>query len=225
MKIIVSLTTWSKRISDCRTTIESMLKQNRRPDAIELNLDLENFPRGLADIPDWLKEMEAMNDNLWIYFRQSDIKCYQKFIPTIRRHCGTRYILVTADDDQEYPTNYLERIEKNMENADWLCTTHDVYTFGQYMSYGPRAIGAMLSKIDDDAIKNCPLDDHLIFHLMNKFKLVRGKNIGLQPKDLELGYSFRRYWLKDDPANVRHGDYPREQFVKERAYMQKRGIV
>ena len=225
MKIITSLTTWNKRINDCRTTIESMLKQTRRPDAIELNLDLENFPRGLADIPEWLKEMEAMNDNLWIYFRQSDIKCYQKFIPTIRRHCGTRYILVTLDDDNDYPTEYLERIEKNMENADWLCTTHDVYTFGQYMSYGPRAIGAMLSKIDDDAIKNCPLDDHLIFHVMNKFRLVRGKNIGLQPKDLELGYSFRRYWLKDDPANVRHGDYPREEFVKEREYMLKRGIV
>ena len=225
MKIIVGITTWNKRINDCRTTIESMLKQTRKPDAIELNLDLENFPRGLADIPEWLKEMEAMNDNLWIYFRQSDIKCYQKFIPTIRRHCGTRYILVTLDDDNDYPPEYLERIEKNMENADWLCTTHDVYTFGQYMSYGPRAIGAMLSKIDDDAIKNCPLDDHLIFHLMNKFRLVRGKNIGLQPKDLELGYSFRRYWLKDDPANVRHGDYPREQFVKEREYMHKRGIV
>ena len=103
MKIIVGMTTWTKRINDCRTTIESMLKQTRMPDAIELNLDLENFPRGLADIPDWLKEMEAMNDNLWIYFRQNDIKCYQKFIPTIRRHCGTRYILVTLDDDNDYP--------------------------------------------------------------------------------------------------------------------------
>lgn len=224
MKIIASMTTWSKRIDDCRTTIESMMKQTRRPDSIELNLDLENFPRGLADIPEWLKEMESMNDNLWIYFRQKDIKCYQKFIPTIRRHCGTRYILVTLDDDNDYPPEYIERIEKNMENADWLCTTHDQYTFGQYMSYGPRAIGAMLSKIDDDAIKNCPLDDHLIFHVMNKFRLVRGKNIGLQPKDLELGYSFRRYWLKDDPAKVRHGDYPIEEFKKERAWMEEHGI-
>lgn len=224
MKIIASLTTWSKRINDCRTTIESMLKQTRRPDAIELNLDLSNFPRGLADIPDWLKELENENYNFWIYFREKDIKVYQKFIPTIRRHCGTRYILVTLDDDNEYPPEYLERIEKNMENADWLCTTHDVYTFGQFCVYGPRAIGVMLRHIDDEAMQNCPLDDHLIFHLMNKYHLVRGKNIGLQPKDLELGYSFRRFWFNEDPSKIKHGSYPHEQFLRERAWMEKNGI-
>lgn len=227
-RIVCSMTTWSKRINQCKPTVIDILTQTRKPDLFVINLDFDNFPNGYVDIPEWLKELDKEYDNLEIHFEEHDMKVYEKFIPTIRRYTGDDYILVTHDCDVNYPSTYLEEIEENMKDCDWLCTKDDVITRGQEMVYGPRAVAALREEIDDDLILNIPLDDHLCFWVLNKYKLKRGHKIKSQTSDRQAGYSFRRFFVETDDISKLQDtscDYPFEEFVKERAYMQKRGIV
>lgn len=222
MKIIVSLTSWSKRINQTHNTLKSIINQTRRPDLVRLNLDFDNFKSGCADLPSELIELCD------IHFEEHDLKVWEKIMPTIRDIEDNDYILVTLDDDVTYPPTYLEEIEQNMKDCDWLCTKSDEYTMGQYMAYGPRAIDAIRREVDEDFMKNVPLDDHGIYWILQKYHLKRGKKIKSTCQDRQAGYSFRRFFMNvDDISKLQDtcGDYPHEQFVKEHKYMQKRGIV
>ena len=228
MNIIVSLTSWSKRIEQARATVDDLLAQTRKPDIIELNLDLENFPHGFMDTPKWVTEYVDKFDNFHVYFAEKDRKVYSKFVPTINRHAGEEYILITVDDDTCYPPTYIEEVETNMKGYDWLCTKDDVSTRGQEMVYGPNAVEALRNEIDDDMIQNIPLDDHLNFWILQKYKLRRGHKIKSQTSDRQAGYSFRRFFVEcEDESKLQDTtcEYPYEEFVKERQYMVRRGIV
>ena len=227
MKIIVSLTSWSKRINQAHNTIKSILNQTRKPDLVRLNLDFDNFPFGYADLPVELINLDKENDNLDIHFEDSDMKVWEKIMPTIYNIEG-EYILVTLDDDVTYPETYLEEIEENMKDCDWLCTKSDEYTMGQYMVYGPKAVAALREEVDYDFMKNIPLDDHGIYWILRKYNLKRGLKIKSECKDREEGYSFRRLFVKcDDVAELKDTScgYPNEMFITQLNYLIKRGII
>ena len=46
-KIIISLTSWSKRISNIPKVIDSILENTTLPDIIVINLSLQEFPKKL----------------------------------------------------------------------------------------------------------------------------------------------------------------------------------
>lgn len=227
MKIIVSLTSWSKRIGQAKSTVDSILNQTRKPDLVRLNLDFDNFPKGFGDTPKWVKEYLEKYDNFKVKFEAADMKVWEKIMPTIYEE-EDEYILITVDDDVTYPPTYLEEIEDNMKECDWLCTKSDEYTMGQYMVYGPRAVDALRNEVDYDFMKNVPLDDHGIYWILQKYKLIRGHKIASECEDRQAGYSFRRFFTDvSDVSKLQDtsGDYPFEELQKERVYMQKRGIV
>lgn len=227
-KIIVSMTTWSKRIGSCKPTLDSIINQTRKPDEIEINLDRDNFPNERKDIPEWLVQMENDNDNLHIYFQEHDMHCWEKLVPTIRRHIGDEYIDITLDCDVNYPPTYVEEIEKNMEDNDWLCSQWDDITQGQYSVWGPKAIEAFLKHVDDDLIENVPLDDLALFWIVHKYRLKRGKKIDAICEDRQQGYSFRRFFVDGyDEAELKDStcEYPYREFVKQTNYLRMRGIV
>lgn len=222
-KIIVSMTTWSKRIGTCIPTLKSILEQTVKPDAIEINLSYEQFPNGDKDIPEELKKLPVT-----IYWKEKDQHVWDKIMPTAHRHSKDGSIIVTLDDDVTYPKTYLEEIAKNMEGNDWLCTQHDDITQGQYMVYGPKAIEAFVKHIDDDFIENVPLDDLGLFWVMKKYDLKRGHKIDAVCEDRQHGYSFRRYFVDGyDESELKDTtcEYPHREFVKETNYLHSRGIV
>ena len=49
MKIIASMTSWPKRICNVATVLKSLLNQKIKPDLIELNLSLLEFPNKESD--------------------------------------------------------------------------------------------------------------------------------------------------------------------------------
>lgn len=227
MRIIVSMTTWNKRIGQCEPTLLDILNQDRKPDLFVINVDRENFPNGYDDIPEFMKKIDRENENLEIHFEEKDLHVYEKFIPTIRRYTDD-YILVTIDCDTNYPKEYLSEVERNMEGYDWLCTFDDVMTRGQECVYGPAAVRALREEIDDDLMKNVPLDDHLVLYILRKHHLKRGPKTECRTSDRQAGYSFRRYFVKTDDVsklNDTSCEYPREEFLKEYSYMVKRGII
>lgn len=96
------------------------------------------------------------------------------------------------------------------------------------MVYGPNAINVLRIEVDDDFMKNIPLDDHGIYWILQKYKLKRGKAITSQCNDRQAGYSFRRFFIETDNAAALQDtscEYPIAEFKKEREYMRKRGIV
>lgn len=129
MRILVSLTSWTKRIDQAKHTVDSMLHQTRQPDAIYLNLDNDNFPNGFDSVPSWISEYAAKYSNFHVNFRLHDLKVWQKIIPTIKEYDKSNgYICVTIDDDVTFPSRYLEEVEANMQDCDWLCTKSNQYT-------------------------------------------------------------------------------------------------
>ena len=227
--IIWSLTSWKKRIGTALPTIETMLDQTVKV-PVELNLDHENFPNERDDLPPELVELEKSNPLFTIYFdRDKDMHCWQKMVPTWNRHNDQPLVLFTGDDDTNYCPTWIEEGLKSLQNGEWLCMTNDKLTQGQCMAYGWRAIECLRREVDDEIIFQCPLDDHAIFWIMQKYGLKRGKAPfpnGWDKGDRELGYSFRRCFIpNDDPSKVIHGDYPFEQFVKEREIFKRKGIV
>ena len=230
MNIIVSLTSWTKRIEQARATVDDLLAQTRKPDIIELNLDLENFPNGFMNTPKWVTEYVDKFDNFHVYFAEKDRKVYSKIMPTIWRHKDEldNLIVITCDDDNNYPPTYVEEIERNMKGYDWLCSQHDKLTQGQFMSYSTKALKAFNIEIDEDFMNNVPLDDDGLYYIMQKYKLRRGHKIDAKCTDRQAGYSFRRFFIDyNDISKLQDTtcEYPFEQFVKERMYMIKRGII
>lgn len=228
--IIVSLTSWNKRIDQARDTVDSLLKQTRKPDRIELNLDLQNFPQAYGSTPRWIREYTEKYDNFYVYFEIVDLKVYSKIMPTIVRHAREleNTTVITCDDDVHYPIRYVEEIENNMKDNDWLCSQHNVITQGQFMAYSGKALKAFYVEIDRDFMNNVLLDDNGLFWIMYKYRLKRGKKIESKCEDRQAGYSFRRLFVKcDDVSELKDStcEYPPEQFIKERDYLIRRGII
>ena len=222
-KIIVSMTTWSKRIGGCKPTLDSIINQTRKPDEIEINLSYEQFPHGMADIPQFLKEMPVT-----IYFKDKDQKVYDKFLPTWKRHQSEDFINLTIDDDCLYEPEYIEQVAKNMEGYDFLASQDDVATAGEWMCYRSTVTDKMIPFLTDQLIEDTPLDDHTILYLLRKVGAKRGKKIEAKVIDQDLGYGFRRYWnthLTEEECTKTACGYPHGEFVKELNILHRYGIV
>lgn len=105
-KIVVSLTTIPARLFDIHTTIESLLRQTLKPDAIVLWLDETRISD--ADLP--LRLKDQMKRGVEVRFCQ-DIGPHTKLIPALRAFPDS--VVITVDDDILYPSNLVERLVYN----------------------------------------------------------------------------------------------------------------
>jgi hypothetical protein len=108
--VVVSFTTYSKRIHDVHLVIESIAKQTIKPKRIILWLDENEFT--LDTIPLTLKSQ--MERGLEVRFCEN-LKSYKKLIPTLE--LGIEDNIITIDDDVLYPHDMIEL----------LVQTHKVY--------------------------------------------------------------------------------------------------
>lgn len=102
--IIVSLTTFGKRIYDVAFTIESIMEQTMKANRIILWLDfsLEN-----KSLPLQLEKLKEKGLEIRYY---KDIRSYKKIIPTLQL-CPNDAI-ITIDDDLLYENDIIERLIK-----------------------------------------------------------------------------------------------------------------
>lgn len=135
--IIVSLTSWPKRIKTVIKTIDCLLNQTIKPDAIELNLSIVEFPNGVSDLPDILQEYSEKYKNiLHINFIEGNTKAFKKIIPTVQKYYGKDYYLLSVDDDCLYREDYIEMMLKKFTtmSCDFMCM-RDVGMAGSRMIY------------------------------------------------------------------------------------------
>lgn len=115
MKIIISLTSTSIRLSVLKYTLASLLNQSLKADKILLNISKENYliDQGIKELPEWLKELHLNN-----YIQISWVKNtgpYRKLLPAYDI-CHDDDLIITCDDDVIYGQDWLLTLVRTAED-------------------------------------------------------------------------------------------------------------
>lgn len=104
-KVIVSLTSFPARIPTLHVCVDSLLSQSLKPDKVLLWLAEEEFPGRERDLPSELLALKKRGLTIrWC----ENLRSYKKLIPALKEY--PRDIIVTADDDNRYAPQWLERL-------------------------------------------------------------------------------------------------------------------
>lgn len=106
-KIIVSLTSFPKRINTLWITIETIMRQTILADEIILWLAYEQFPNGLDDLPKSL--LNYQKRGLTIRFCD-DLRSHKKYYYTMQEYPDD--IIILVDDDMFYPSDTVSKLLK-----------------------------------------------------------------------------------------------------------------
>ena len=117
-RIIVTMTSWKKRIGIVHESLLSLINNYPKPDKVVLNLAIEEFPNKNEDLPDSLLSL-LQYENFEIFWVEKNTNVFKKLIPTLYRYKDD--LIVTTDDDIIYPHNLIEKIfneyrERNTNN-------------------------------------------------------------------------------------------------------------
>lgn len=101
-EVIISLTSYDKRIHDVKYTIYSLLNQTFPADKLILWLDEDSFPQREENLPQDLLALKEFGLTIdWC----ENLRPYKKLIPALEKYPDA--IIATADDDIFYDTNWL----------------------------------------------------------------------------------------------------------------------
>lgn len=103
-RLIISLTSFPARMKYLHKGLYSLMNQDFKPNMIILWLSKEQFTN--IKIPDEVLELKKYG--LTIRYVDGDIRSYKKLIPAL--HEFPNDIIVTADDDLYYPTDWLRKL-------------------------------------------------------------------------------------------------------------------
>jgi hypothetical protein len=120
--IIVSLTSYGRRIYEVALTIESLMEQTVKPNKIILWLSQDEFTP--ENIPQTLKNLQKRG--LIIEFCK-DIKSYKKLVPALEKYPNV--IIITVDDDVLYQYDMVENLLRGYkENPEmiYFCRGHRI---------------------------------------------------------------------------------------------------
>lgn len=125
-RVIVSLTTYSKRIDTVHLVVKSLLRQSVKPDKVILYLGqdvLEN------QIPEQLKELQKFG--LEIVTGCEDLKPHKKYYFAMRQN--PEDIVITVDDDIVYEKNLLRDLLRTHERHPRavVCRRANIITRGE----------------------------------------------------------------------------------------------
>jgi hypothetical protein len=103
-RIVVTLTTFDKRINDVHLTIESIFQQSLKADKVVLCIAKEDFDP--AALPELLKLQ--MKRGLEVEFCEKDLGPHTKYFYTVQKYPND--LIVTIDDDIMYPVDMLDQL-------------------------------------------------------------------------------------------------------------------
>ena len=159
-RVIVSMTSWTKRIGNVSHVVYSLLKQTVKPDSIEVNLSTEEFPNKEKDLPEDLVAM--LNEGLvQINWVEKNTGVFKKFIPVLQKYYGEDYYLLSVDDDWLYNENYIETMIGRIGDTDAYCLIHDNF-HGYCMIYRSRLFKENFWKSITPKMLSYNISDHYI---------------------------------------------------------------
>ena len=104
-RLIVSMTSYPARIQYVPAVVASLLAQTKKADRIVIYLSSDQFPGQEADLPEALRTGDRDKD-VFLCWVEGDLKPHKKYFYAFREF--PEDIVVTVDDDVEYPREMLE---------------------------------------------------------------------------------------------------------------------
>lgn len=155
-EIIISFTTWSKRIKNLPTVLDSIYHQTLMPDRVVLNLAYgETIPDNVSEYLETHKvEVNYIEDT----------KVYKKFLPTLKKY--PEACVINIDDDCIYPKGMIEEfITLHRKYSNFPISGNTVKMYGMQCHCGCASLtkydyfGKFLNNIDDNLMASCPSSD------------------------------------------------------------------
>ena len=107
-RVVVSMTSWTKRIGNCYSVVKSILDGSVKPDIVFLNLSISEFPKREANLPSDLAQLSKTNPEFKIYWVPGpNVKTMKKVFP-ILKYLDDEDIILYIDDDILYPRDYIQ---------------------------------------------------------------------------------------------------------------------
>lgn len=161
-RIIVTLTTWSQRIANIPTVLDTIYRQTLPPNLVVLNLAYdETVPSRVQDYID----RHGIEVN-----RVADTKVFKKLIPTLRKYPDA--CVISIDDDWLYPEGMIaDFMTVHRAFPDFPISGNREVIAGMQCHCGCASLtkasyfGNYLDQIDSDLISNCPSDDFVYSYL------------------------------------------------------------
>ena len=122
-EIIVTLTSWKKRIKFVPKVIYMMTQQSIKPTKIILNLSSDEFSQKENELPEDLIILQQNLDNFEIYWVKENTKAFKKLLPTLKRYIDRDCWILTIDDDCIYDRTYIEFMIKTASHYSNYCIT------------------------------------------------------------------------------------------------------
>ena len=122
-EIIVTLTSWKKRIEFVPHVIYMMLEQTLKPTKIILNLSSDEFINKEKDLPKDLILLQENIDIFEIYWVKENTKAFKKLLPTLERYIDKDCWILTIDDDCRYDKTYIEFMVNAASSNPNYCIT------------------------------------------------------------------------------------------------------
>ena len=178
--IIVSMTSWTKRIGNVATVVQSLLNQDIKPDIIQINLSREEFPHS-SSLPSDLMQLIVHNPEVQIELVDGNDGVFKKIIPTLKKHYGEDYLLLSVDDDWIYRHDYIKMMIEFLEkyDADAFCLFRPL-VIGNRMIYKSSCFKSdFWEKLTPEVIST-RIDDTYIEHYLHSYNK---KIAGFRPDD------------------------------------------
>lgn len=131
-QLIVSMTTWKKRINFCYDALNSICNQLLKPDVFYLVLSTKEFPNKLNDLPPFIHTLLNTYPFFKLLWINNNIKQFKKNLPILSKYWNNPNVLIfTTDDDIFYKNTYLNNVyEKFLELNPNIPDTILTYDFG-----------------------------------------------------------------------------------------------
>ena len=155
-QVIISLTTWSKRIANLPVVLDSIYAQTYKPDKVVLNLAYnEEIP---GEVEAYLKKHDVEVNFV------EDTKVYKKIIPTLRKYPDA--CVINIDDDFIYPQGMIEDfMSVHQRYPNYPISGNRVSLQGRQCHCGCASLlkaeyfGDNLDKIDEEVMTKCGSSD------------------------------------------------------------------
>ena len=121
-EIVVSLTTFDKRIHEVYLTIESLFQQSKKADRIVLWVSKQDFSNN--DIPEILRLQ--MKRGLEIEFCDQDLGPFTKIYYALKKYPSS--LIITVDDDIIYPLDMIDVLYKSYQKNPNMIHCHRAHS-------------------------------------------------------------------------------------------------
>lgn len=108
-RILVTMTSWHKRIGNVETVVKTLLNQTLPADKIILNFCIQDFPNLEEDFPESLRSLIEEHHQIETYWYIENYKAWKKHLHVIEI-AGDDDLILSTDDDHLYPSDFIEKM-------------------------------------------------------------------------------------------------------------------